>query len=236
MTKPPPKRSAMRKPKDPEGSRADILRAATAEFTVRGLKGARIDAIAGQTRTTRAMVYYYFANKEGLYRAVLAEAYRGIREAETRLNLAHLPPVEALRQLVAFTFDYYQTHPEFVALVVAENQSGARHIRTIHEMRRLNFSVIDTIDDVLERGRRDGLFRKGFDAIDLHMTITALGWFQVANRLTFGYLFKRDMMSTKMIQRHRELITDVVCRFVSVSHTAQERLHRPQSYGGDVHR
>jgi AcrR family transcriptional regulator len=213
--------AAMRKPKEPEQTRAEILRAATGEFATRGLEGARIDAVAKRTRTTRAMIYYYFRSKEGLYAAVLEDAYFGIREAERNLDLAHLSPPEAVRRLVAFTLDYYLAHPAFVALVVAENQSGGRHIREVHRMRSLNASIIDTIEDVLVRGRREGLFRGGFDAIDLHMIIAALGWFQVANRHTFGYVFRRDLASPRQIEHSRALITEMVLRFVDNSGSAQ---------------
>jgi AcrR family transcriptional regulator len=206
--------AAMRKPRDAAASRADILRAATDEFAARGLDGARIDSIARRTRTTRAMIYYYFKSKEALYRAVLEEAYRGIREAEKDLDLAHLPAKDAMAELVSFTFDYYQAHPEFVALVVAENQSGGRHIRRMARIRRLNASIVDTIAQVLERGQRESTLRAGVNPVELHMTIAALGWFQIANRHTFGYLFRRDFAQAATIGRDRERIIDVVWRFV----------------------
>lgn len=75
-----------------------------------------------------------------------------------------------------------------MALVVAENQSGGRHIRKMRKMKRQNVSVLDAIREMLDRGQNDDIFRSGFDAIDVHMTIAALGWFQIANRHTFGYL------------------------------------------------
>ena len=206
--------AAMRKPKAPEQTRAEILRAATEEFATKGLDGARIDAVAKRTQTTRAMIYYYFGSREGLYAAALEDAYRGIRDAERALDLAHLSPPDAIRHLVSFTLDYYHAHPSFVALVVAENQSGGRHIRDVHSMRRLNASIIDTIDEVLIRGRREGIFREGFDAIDLHMNIAALGWFQIANRHTFGYVFRRDLTARAQVEHSRALITDMVLRYV----------------------
>ena len=205
---------AMRKPKNPTKSRAEILAAASQEFATRGLEGARVDAIARRTRTTRAMIYYYFGSKPGLYIAVLENAYRGIRDAEKTLDLGHAPPVEAMRRLVAFTLDYYQEHPSFVALVIAENQSGGRHIRKANRMHRLNSSIVDVISDVLARGAREGTFRNDVDAVDLHMTIASLGWFQIANRHTFGYIFGRDFASPRQIQRNKRLITDIVLRFV----------------------
>jgi len=208
------KTAAMRKPRDPAKSRAEILAAAISEFALRGFEGARVDAIARRTRTTRAMIYYYFGSKEGLYVAVLTDAYRGIREAEKSLDLAHTAPVDAMRRLVAFTIDYYQDHPGFVALVVAENQAGGRHIRKVNRVHRLNLSIIDVIDDVLLRGVRQGDFRAGVDAVDLHMTIAALGWFQIANRHTFGHIFGRDLDSPRQIRHNKVLITDIVLRYV----------------------
>jgi AcrR family transcriptional regulator len=209
------KTAAMRKPKDATQSRAAILAAATQEFATRGLEGARVDAIAKGTRTTRAMIYYYFGSKLGLYVAVLENAYRGIREAEKKLDLGHLPPVEAMRRLVAFTFDYYQEHPSFVALVVAENQAGGRYIRRVTRMHRLNASIIEFIEEVVARGVREGIFRTGLDPVDIHMTISSLGLFQIANRHTFGYVFGRNLASPRQVKRNKELVTQIVLRFVA---------------------
>jgi hypothetical protein len=124
-------------------------------------------------------------------------------------------------ELVSFTFDYYQSHPEFVALVVAENQAGGRHIRKMQRIRRLNASIVDTIAAVLERGRADGTLRADIDPIDVHMTIAALGWFEIANRHTFGYLFRRDFAAPETVERDRARIIDVVWQFVRAAEPAR---------------
>ena len=63
-----------------ERTRQDILDVARTEFVEHGLSGARVDAIAARMRTTKRMIYYYFGSKQGLYLAVLEQAYRGIRD------------------------------------------------------------------------------------------------------------------------------------------------------------
>src|SRR6476619_5275833 len=98
--------AAMRKPKDPAANRARIVQAAREEFAARGFKGASMDAIAARTRTTRAMINYYFGAKEQLYVGVLEQVYTEIRKAEAVLELDHLSPVEAMRRIVDFTFRY----------------------------------------------------------------------------------------------------------------------------------
>ncbi|MCF5386877.1 TetR family transcriptional regulator, partial [Pseudomonas syringae] len=52
---------------NPEKTREDILQAAVAEFVAHGLSGARVDAIAERTKTSKRMIYYYFGSKEQLY-------------------------------------------------------------------------------------------------------------------------------------------------------------------------
>src|SRR3984885_4285116 len=93
--------------KDPERTRANIIEVASAEFAERGLSGARVDRIAERTQTSKRMLYYYFGDKEGLYRAVLLSYYQRLRSAEATLDLAHQPPLMALQSLVEFTFDYH---------------------------------------------------------------------------------------------------------------------------------
>src|SRR5688572_24698244 len=99
--------TAMRKPKAPLSKQVRIHRAALDEFAGRGFKGASMDATAARTHTTRALINYYFDGKEKLYLAVLESVYAEIREAEAQLDLDHLEPVEAVRSIVEFTFNYY---------------------------------------------------------------------------------------------------------------------------------
>ncbi|NBW89968.1 MAG: TetR/AcrR family transcriptional regulator, partial [Gammaproteobacteria bacterium] len=70
---------------DAERSKADILAVATEEFALNGLSGARVDAIADRTRTSKRMIYYYFGSKEGLFIEVIEGIYRQMNEAEARL-------------------------------------------------------------------------------------------------------------------------------------------------------
>jgi AcrR family transcriptional regulator len=214
--------AAMRKPKEPAANRARIIKAAMAEFAARGFKGASMDAIAARTNTTRALINYYFGGKEQVYLAVLEHVYGEIRAAESRLDLDHLPPADAVRRIVAFTFDHYLTHQDFVRIVVAENQAKGRHFRKSKTMRTLNRPIIDTLARVIERGRASGDFRDGVDPVDVHMTIAALGMFNVTNQYTFGAIFQHDMGTKGNVARRRALITDIVLAFLRQPGTAPD--------------
>ena len=205
----------MRKPKAPEANRARILHAAIEEFAARGFKGASMDAIAARTHTTRALINYYFGGKEKVYLAVLEQVYGEIRQAEDRLDLDHLSPVDAIRRIVEFTYNYYLEHEGFVRLVVAENQAGGRRLKKSRAMRSLNRSIIDTLRRVLERGQRDGTFRRDIDAVEIHKAIAALGMFNVTNQHTFAAIFQRDMGTKGDVAGRREAVTDMILRYVA---------------------
>jgi AcrR family transcriptional regulator len=199
-----------RRTNDPDGVRRNIVDVATGEFARKGYGGARVDAIAARTRTSKRMIYYYFGSKESLYLAVLEEAYSAIRRAEGTLDLESLPPETALRKLVGSTFDYYHTHPEFVRLVMNENIMDAAHMKRSKTIGRLNVTVIDALRDIVARGQKTGIFRRDIDPLELHMTISALGIFHVANRATFSTIFRLDMTSPKALAAQRAQIIDIV--------------------------
>ena len=209
--------AAMRKPKAPEANRARILKAAIDEFASRGFKGASMDAIAARTHTTRALINYYFGGKELLYLAVLEQVYGEIRQAEGFLDLEHLAPVDAVKRIVEFTFDYYLSHQGFVSIVVAENQAKGRHFRKSKAMRGLNRPIIDMLARVIARGQAAGVFRAEADAVEMHMTIAALGMFNVTNQYTFGAIFQRDMGAKGDVRRRREMVTEVILCYLRKS-------------------
>jgi AcrR family transcriptional regulator len=206
----PVRNTAMRKPKAPEANRARILKAAIAEFASRGFKGASMDAIAARTNTTRALINYYFGSKEKLYLAVLEHVYAEIREAESELDLDHLPPVSAIRRIVEFTYNYYVEHEYFVRLVVAENQAKGRHMRRSPALRAVNRPIVDTLGRVIARGQADGAFRPDVDPVDVHMAIAALGIFNVANQYTFGPIFQRAMGAKGEVSRRCRTVAEMI--------------------------
>ncbi len=193
---------------------ADIIEVATREFAENGLAGARIDEIARAMRTSKRMIYYYFGSKEGLYVAVLEQAYRKMRAIEASLDLADLRPEEALRKLVGFTVDYQLANPDFIRLVMTENIHRARYLNNSKAIHQVNVPAIEVLARIYDRGVATGAFRPGLDVIDLHMTISALSVFNIANRHTFSLIFKVDFDAAPTLIARRDSIIETVVRFV----------------------
>lgn len=199
----------------PEQTRREILEAAIAEFSEKGYAGGRVDDIAARTRTTKRMIYYYFGGKEQLYAAVLERMYGGMRDAEAALRLDALPPMDALRRLVEVTFDHHAAHPEFVRLVSVENIHEARNVAASPTIRARNAAVIGTLQALLARGEKEGVFREGLDALDLHMLISSFCFYRVSNRHTLAAIFGRDLLAPATRDAHRRMITEAVLRYVA---------------------
>lgn len=201
-----------------EASREDILEAATEEFADKGLSGARIDRIAEKTRTSKRMIYYYFASKDALYRAVLQREYTHIRRQEEAMQLSRLKPDEALAKLVRQTFDFHVQRPTFVRLVMNENIHRAEHLKHVTGLKSLNKAMLASLRALLDLGVSEKLFRPGIDALDLHTNITALCFYTVSNRYTFRQGFGRDMWSRAEVRKRREQVVDVILNWCARDH------------------
>ena len=199
-----------RRKRDPEGMQRKILEAATEEFAVYGYGGARVERISGRARTVDRMLYYYFGSKEKLFRTVLEHLYEDLGAAEQQLDLAHLSPVEGMRQLIAFTWNYYYAHPQFISLLNTENQHRGQHVSKSALVTQLSSPLLSILSELLARGAREGVFKPDLDAVEIYITIAALGYFYLSNRYTLSRFLDRDLMA----QEHREAwlqhITDTV--------------------------
>lgn len=204
------------RPQDPEGTRRNILEVASKEFALNGLSGARIDEIAARTRSSKRMIYYYFGDKEGLYLHALENAYRLVRDGEAKLDTDGLPPLEALRKLVEFTFDHHRQHEEFIRMVMIENIHHGQYLERSDIIRDVNKTAIDHIARIYRRGVSEGIFRPGIDPVDLHWQVSALCFFNVSNRATFAKIFDRDLDNEETQARLRHNAVETILRFVSL--------------------
>ena len=201
--------------RDPERTRATILRAATAEFAAKGIGGARVDAIAARAGANKRMIYHYFGNKQLLYLSVLERMYEEIRDAETALRLEQLEPRAAMRRLVEFSFDYYTNHPHFIRLLDNENLHKARNLKRFPGIRQPNSPLVSMIEDLLRRGASTGDFRSGVNPVQLYISIAGLGYFYFANIHTLSAIFGLDLQADAARAARRQHVVEVVLDYLA---------------------
>jgi TetR/AcrR family transcriptional regulator len=138
------------KAKNPETARR-ILAAAEQIFAQRGLAGARTDEIAAAAHANKAMLYYYYGDKQRLYHAVIENLFSQLRNSILVSRPANGSPRGQLLAYVNGYFDFVSTHPNYPRIVQREvMQSGPqlqwivqKYFRPFH--RRLSRAIEEGI-------------------------------------------------------------------------------------------
>jgi TetR/AcrR family transcriptional regulator len=156
------------------------------EFAAKGYDGARVDSIAHSLGLSKNMLYHYFGSKEGMFIAVLEEAYETFRARQQDFEIRSANPVEAMRQLIVHTFSAFVGNEKFIALLNSENLHKGRHIRQSRLIRSLYNPLIDQIRKILDEGVAQGVFKKNIDPIHLYVSFSALAYHYVSNRYTLN--------------------------------------------------
>ncbi len=195
-------------------SRSKLFDAAVAEFSKRGLTGARVDVIAARAGVNKAMLYHYFKSKEDLYVAVLERTYEAMRAKERELDLAHLEPVEGIERLVNFTFGYLLDNPSFIALLNDENLHRGTHLRRSRNVSGITASVTGMLADLLARGEAQGVFRTGIDPVQAYLLLAGTCYFYVSNAYTLSLVFERELLSKHAREEFLGAVKEAMLRYL----------------------
>jgi AcrR family transcriptional regulator len=145
----------------PEESRAAILQAAAHEFGEHGIAGARTDAIAREAKVNKALLYYYFKDKETLYGAVLDDAFSGLKATVFRVLDGTLPPREKILAYVGAYFDFVASNHMYPRLMQREmmraKEGKSEHIDKI--IKNYIRPIFMRVGELMRKGIAEGEFR-----------------------------------------------------------------------------
>src|SRR3546814_1235592 len=102
--------------------------------------------------------------------AVLERAYTTLRERQADLSIRGMAPEEGMRRLVEFNANIWIEMPELIRLLASENLHEARHVKQSKVVPQLYNPIMETIEELLKRGAKEGVFREGVDPIDRKST------------------------------------------------------------------
>lgn len=145
----------------PEESRAAILKAAAHEFAEHGIAGARTDAIAREARVNKALLYYYFKDKETLYGAVLDDAFSGLKTTVFRVLDGDLAPREKILAYAGAYFDFIASNPLYPRLMQREmmraREGQSQHIDKV--IKNYIQPIFVRVSELMREGIAVGEFR-----------------------------------------------------------------------------
>lgn len=196
----PSRRKPVRTRRNAAASRERLLRAGIRLFAARGPEATTVEMLAKAARLNRRMVYHYFGSKEGLYRAVVRRMYEESVSVEVELAHMLLPADELLDRIVRAHYGFLQTHPEFVRLLTWENLRCGRTARRI-DIPSLKAPIVQALRIALDRGKREGRFRRDVDVKQVMISVMALCFFYFSNRHTVGRMLGFDLTRPHAIRK-----------------------------------
>ena len=200
--------------RDPERKVRTILKAARKEFAKSGFDGARVDTIAAKSKISKGLIYHHFTSKDVLFQAVLEQMYQELSEANKELYLEDFEPEEGIIRLAEHTYDYFAQNPDFITLVNTENLMRARHLKKSQAVGQTFEPLRKSLEQLLNRGADQGVFRKGVDPTEMYISIVALGYFFLSNRYTLGIVFDANLTDADAVEARRAHMIDVILGYL----------------------
>jgi TetR/AcrR family transcriptional regulator len=194
----------------PEESRAAILKAAVREFAREGVAGARTDAIARSAGVNKALLYYYFKDKEALYDAVLDEVFSGVRATIHDALAEVCPPRERLQNYVRVHFNYIASNPLYPRIVMAEFLRVGRDPSRIRRVARKYFQpTFSELAALLHEGAEAGDFRR-VNPIHFLPSMISVIVFYFSTAPVTKMMMGVDPMSPEFLAERREAVVDFI--------------------------
>jgi len=194
----------------PEESRSAILKAAVGEFAEHGIAGARTDAIARAAHVNKALLYYYFKDKDALYEAVLDHVFGGLRDRVMPVLDGKLPPRQKMLEYLGTYFDYIAANPRFPRVVQAEwMRSGAGNVRMQRVAKEYFRPIFGKLVEVLKEGIAAGEFR-AVNPMDFLPSVAAVIVFYFAAAPVMKALLRVDPLSEERIRERRAFVLDFI--------------------------
>ncbi|MGH9454960.1 MAG: TetR/AcrR family transcriptional regulator [Terriglobia bacterium] len=158
-------RSKTRRPAD---AHAAILTAAEGIFAESGLAGARTEEIAKRAGVNKALLYYYFKSKDGLYRAVL-EMYREEFHSQAfEIFSSHEPVRKQLLRYVNLQFDFISSKPHYPRIIQRLMTTGPRSVEQF--LSKYSAPLYHNLARLIQKGVENGELR----CVDPHHTVYSL--------------------------------------------------------------
>jgi TetR/AcrR family transcriptional regulator len=196
---------------EPERTRSAILKAAIQEFANEGVAGARTDAIARAARVNKALLYYYFKDKETLHGAVLDHVFSGLAARMDEVLKQPLPPRQKILAYARAHFDYIAATPIYPKLVQREmmraGRAGSPHMRRIVE--RYLRPVEQKVAEVLRQGIESGEFRR-VDPLHFLLSMVAMNVFYFGSAPVIALITGMDPLAPELIAARRAAVLDLI--------------------------
>lgn len=199
---------SVRRTRDSQKSRQDILEAAEIEFAEKGIYGTRVDEIAARAKINKRMIYEYFGNKEELYKTVLANVYSRLSRQEISVLSENASCVDIIKKVISLYFDFLWHNPSYVNLILWENLNKGRYIQDM-DFTYIKTPELDLLRKVINRGKEEGIFKPEIDTEQVVLSILTYSFSYFSNRYTLSKLLGRKLDEEESVKNRTKNVTEM---------------------------
>lgn len=185
--------------RNPDRTRRRLLAAAIRLFARHGYDGVSVDEIVAAAKANKRMVYHYFGDKTGIYRAAFDDVYRRLERLEFHAVQSGDTPSARLAKLLTAYFDFLDANPEFVRLLLWENLAKGRQLAARRRVLDKN-PFLQRFRAITEDGIARGEFRADLDVTHLLINLIGLCFIYHSNRFSLSQSLAVDLDDPKVKQ------------------------------------
>ena len=201
--------------RDSQKSKEDILNAAELQFAEKGIYGTRIDEIAASANINKRMIYEYYGSKEELYKAVLTAVYRRLSTRELLVLSEDISCINAISKIISLYFVFMSENPSYVNLILWENLNKGRYIQDI-DFKDIKDPTFDLLRKVINKGKQEKVFKAQIDAEQVILSILTYTFSYFSNRYTLSKLVGRKLDEEENVKKRVEDVTDMFLSYLCV--------------------
>jgi TetR/AcrR family transcriptional regulator len=216
-------------------TRTAILAAAATEFAAHGFAGASVDAIAARSRFNKAMIYYHFKSKKGLYVEILRDGFRAVGDSTAVIADSDRPPAAKVEGFIDAFNEMAATRPYMPPMMMREMAEGA--VRLDHDTLRLMSRVFGNLRQILEEGHRVGAFRPANPVLTYFTLVSPVIFFRasapVREALARQHVTDLGRIDADSFVAHlKSVVLGVLAAIPSTPVSAEGRGSRPAGLSG----
>lgn len=201
-------------PSSQPGTRQAILSVAFGEFARKGFAGARVDAICKVANVQRQTLYYHFASKDELYAEVLSTGYRklffGLDPLIDSGQFDLMLPADALRLFVQKIFDCLVSAKDVISIVADANKHYGPELPKLPVIGETAEKYVGAFRKVLDRGKREGVFRPTIDSSECWIIIVSACQFWWNQRYSLSAVLEMEVAAPQQVNLRRDHLADFV--------------------------
>jgi TetR/AcrR family transcriptional regulator len=191
-------------------SQERILDAAEQEFAAHGFAGARLREIAVGAGIQPALIHHYFADKHGLYEAVIRRAADQMSTASWRVLETAKGVEDIVRGFIDVMVDFSMAHQKLLAIMRSEVLSGAGVLVEI--VREKTHTLLEAVVDIVKNLQGAGELRDDVEPREMVRAGLSLVLYPIVDAPVLEMLLPEDASHDASSERRKRVIADLLLR------------------------